>query len=320
ERATDLVELAGRTGKPDDALAAASARGITSFYAGAHAEAMEHLETAGRGFEPGSHYDRVARFADDPCFGALVTWGWALALAGREEEGLAAVRRAVEAAEALSNPVELARGLAHLSVTLFSAGRADAELAAAVGRCLEISSAEGFPVWIGYGRMWAGWMAAREGEAGGPVEMREGIGLLRMLGLGSGSALCSGVLADASLALGDVAAGLAAVEEGLAAVESTGERLWEPELLRLQGELRALDEPASREAGALLERSRLLARERGSRQFELRAAVGLGRLRRDGEEREAARVALEETLGGFPDDATGAPVLEARSLLGELGG
>jgi len=317
-RVQELAELAGRTGRGSDALAAASAGGITRYYSGAHADAMESLKRAADGFEPSRHYDRVARFADDPCFGALVTWGWALALAGLGEEGLAAVRGAVEAAEALANPVELARGLAHLNVALFSAGRADDEFAATVGRCLEVSTAEGFPVWIGYGRLWNGWLETREGNGAGIAEMQAGMDLLRQLGLGSGRALSFGVLADGHLHLGEAAAGLKAVEEGLQVVESTGERLWEPELLHLRAELRRLDEPGSEEARMLLGRARELARARGSRQFELRAAVSLARASAGTDGAAVAAGALRESLDDLDETATPL-VADARSLLDELG-
>ena len=82
--------------------------------------------------------------------------------------------------------------------------------------------------------------------------------------------------AEAHLIAGDVAAGLAVTAEGLERCERELARVQEPELFRLEGELRARagDDVA---AEAALRRGLALAQARGARAWELRAAASLAR-------------------------------------------
>jgi predicted ATPase len=96
-----------------------------------------------------------------------------------------------------------------------------------------------------------------------------------------------GLLGDAQAAVGRQEAALGSVEEALAVVRKTGERWWEPEILRLKGEL--LGGMALRARGARRVRGRraalaslrkavALARRRGARALVHRARESLDRL------------------------------------------
>jgi hypothetical protein len=88
----------------------------------------------------------------------------------------------------------------------------------------------------------------------------------------------------------------------------------EPELFRLDGELRRL---AGDEAGAeaALRRALALAGERGARAWELRAAVSLGRLLHDrGRAAEADRI-VRPVHDWFSAHQPRMPLADARALL-----
>jgi predicted negative regulator of RcsB-dependent stress response len=78
------------------------------------------------------------------------------------------------------------------------------------------------------------------------------------------------------------------LEEALTAAHSTGERNYEAELYRLQGEL-LLAQSADDRAEACFRRALDVARCRGAKSLELRAAVSLSRLWRQRGENDTAR-------------------------------
>ena len=99
----------------------------------------------------------------------------------------------------------------------------------------------------------------------------------------------------------------------------TGERFWEPELLRLRGELHIAQDPrcAASEAEQAFREAIEHARSQGAMLLALRAAVSLGRsLRRAGRVGEA-----RSHIFGMSQDLqhwTGLDMDEANALLGEL--
>src|SRR5262249_61410286 len=120
--------------------------------------------------------------------------------------------------------------------------------------------------------------------------------------------------AEAQRAGGQVTEGRAVTAEGLERGERELARVHEPELFRVDGELRRL---AGDEAGAeaALQRALALAGERGARAWELRAAVSLGRLLRDrGHAAEADRIVrpVHDWVAAHPP---GMPLAEARGPL-----
>lgn len=107
--------------------------------------------------------------------------------------------------------------------------------------------------------------------------------------------------------------------DGLRVAARTGERFWEPELLRLRGELQLLQDPeaAIADAEQTFRMAIKLARSQGAMLLALRAAVSLGRmLRCTGRAGEARSVVLE--MSQSVDQSAGRDMDEANALLGEM--
>ena len=119
--------------------------------------------------------------------------------------------------------------------------------------------------------------------------------------------------------MGQADEGLATVTEGLSLVECTGERMYEAELHRLQGELLRARESgvAATAAGACFQRALDAARRQGARALELRAAMSLSRFfeHADGRARDEAHRALAEAYATFKTGFDTADLREARALL-----
>ena len=107
----------------------------------------------------------------------------------------------------------------------------------------------------------------------------------------------------------------------LAIVNETGERFWEAELYRLNGEL-ALQfgsQPSSQnEAEAYFLQAIDIARLQRAKSLELRAAVSLARLWQQQGNRGEARRLLTPIHGWFTEGFDTADLREAKGLLDEL--
>jgi predicted ATPase len=135
-----------------------------------------------------------------------------------------------------------------------------------------------------------GWaLAVGSGDAGGVDEIQTGVEQWQAVGAAFLVPYQLGMLGDALSAVGRQVPALAAIDRALELVKKRGERWWEPELLRLAGELhgaialRARGERRARErrAGlASLRKAVALARRQGSRALALRARESLQRLDR----------------------------------------
>jgi predicted ATPase len=102
-------------------------------------------------------------------------------------------------------------------------------------------------------------------------------------------------------------------------VAQTGIVYYEPELRRLEGELRLRHDPAdAQKAEACFQRAVAIARRTQAKSWELRAATSLARLKRDQGRRGEARDLLAPVLGWFTEGFDTADLQEAKALLDDL--
>jgi DNA-binding SARP family transcriptional activator/predicted ATPase len=127
------------------------------------------------------------------------------------------------------------------------------------------------------------------------------------------------LLARACLKLAEPREGLRVIDEALERARTTGELVWEAELLRLEGELRLVASPEDL-AGAVdcFRRAIEIARRQEARSWELRAALSLARLLAAERERDEARRTLADVYTSFTEGFDTADLREARAFLEEL--
>ena len=113
--------------------------------------------------------------------------------------------------------------------------------------------------------------------------------------------------------------GLRVIQEALAEARTAGLLVWEPELLRLEGELRLATSPADRK-GALecFHHAIAIARRQQARSWELRAASSLARLLAAEGHRDEARRALAGIYSWFTEGSDTADLREAKILLEDV--
>jgi serine/threonine protein kinase/tetratricopeptide (TPR) repeat protein len=191
-----------------------------------------------------------------------------LSAMGREDEACRNAEEALALAEKIGHMHTLALCLTY--VALGAQLRLDPERAMHwAGRCIALSSEHRFRLWVGWSGFIRLWAVA---ELGSPEEaleqMRLHLNKWRTMGVRAGMPLFLGTLAEIHMKLGQYPQGLSALSHALGWVDALGERSYEVELHRIEGELlRAMGhEPA---ATVSFMHARDVARRQGS--------VGFGR-------------------------------------------
>jgi len=110
------------------------------------------------------------------------------------------------------------------------------------------------------------------------------------------------------------------LREALVLVENTGERFWEAELHRLQGELHmGQTTPHELHAEACFRQALAIARRQEAKSLELRAAMSLARLWQQQGQHAEARQLLAPIYDWFTEGFDTAALQEAKVLLEALG-
>jgi adenylate cyclase len=127
------------------------------------------------------------------------------------------------------------------------------------------------------------------------------------------------MLADAFTQAGRLGDAREALDRAMQTAEANDDRFHEAELHRLDGVLRQAESPGRPDAAeACFLRAVETARAQGSRGWELRAALGLARHRRERGLPEEARAALLPVYEAFTEGFTTPDLAEARILLETL--
>jgi predicted ATPase len=127
------------------------------------------------------------------------------------------------------------------------------------------------------------------------------------------------LLAEALALAGKIEEGLAALDDALARAAVSGVRGWDAEIHRLRGELTGrLPYPDPAKTEESFRTALAIAREQGTRGYELRAATSLARLWREQGRRTEARDQLAPVYGWFTEGFDTADLKEAKVLLDQL--
>jgi predicted ATPase len=129
------------------------------------------------------------------------------------------------------------------------------------------------------------------------------------------------LLAEALALAGKIEEGLAALDDALAEAAGSGVKGWDAEIHRLRGELTGrLPYPDPAKAEESFRSALTIAREQGTRGYELRAATSLDRLWGKQGRRGEARELLAPLYGWFTEGFDTQDLKEAKALLDELRG
>jgi predicted ATPase len=187
---------------------------------------------------------------------------------------------------------------------------------------MTLATEQGFPQWLAAGTFFRGWALAAQGQAeAGIAQLCQGLAAWRATGAEIGRPRWLTMLAEAYGSVGQTEAGLTVLAEALALVGTTGQRVYEADLHRLQGELVLLHAGADggAEAEPCFQQALAVAGRQQAKSLELRAAINLARLWQQQGKQVEARDLLAPIYGWFTEGFDTADLQEAKTLLEELG-
>jgi class 3 adenylate cyclase/tetratricopeptide (TPR) repeat protein len=292
--------------------------GQTMSFMGGLADARDHLE---RTIDLcAANEETIAayrRYGTDDQVAALLYLASTLLLLGYPEQSVATAARAVSRARAMGLAFTTAMALSHVAL-LGPLGCDPQRAAAHADEAIAYSVKHSLPDPEHRARFTQGALLAQGGAA------RDGIELMRsaMEAAENNSArnrrtLYLGHLAGAYASLGELDVGLELLQDAIQIAETTGERFFEAELFRLQGEMLSKLGRSS-EAEAALQRALSIARQQQARWWELRAACSLAQRWRDEGKYVEARSLLEPIYCWFVEGFDTPDLKSARTLLDEL--
>jgi class 3 adenylate cyclase len=298
---------------------AARLQGLAAPDTGEYAAARPHLEQGIALTDPTAQRALVLHHGVAPGLRCLAVAALTLWCLGYPAQAVRRCQEALTMAQALAHPYSLA--MAQQYATFLAHRRRDVPaVQAQAGALLSLATAQGFPLFVGYGTCWQGWALAMQGQGEGDLaQMRQGLAALLATGQTVARPLWVILLAEAAWHTGEVAEGLRLLTEVLTVPEASKQGDLLAETYRLQGALLLQQAtPDAAQAEACFQQALAIARRQQARSWELRAAVSLSRLWQQQGKRVEAYDLLAPIYGWFTEGFDTADLQDAKALLAEL--
>jgi transcriptional regulator with AAA-type ATPase domain/predicted ATPase len=320
ELAEQRLSLAQQQDDPVLLLGAHDALGAILYHLGEFALARRHLEQGiALSHTQGPQAHAAHDAATDHGVACLGHLAWVLWFLGAPGQALQRSREAIALAQELDHPFSLTQALywaAHLH-QLCRDARGTQERAQAA---MAVAAAQGFAQQQAQALLLHGWALAQQGRRHeGLTWMRQGLAGWEATGARLLRPYYLALLAEAYGHGEQVEEALRLLSEALATAHRTGERSYEAELYRLQGQFQlACNAEQHGEAETCFRQALDIARCRQAKSLELRAAMSLSRLWQQRGKRDAARQLLAPICAWFTEGFDTADLREANALLEAL--
>jgi predicted ATPase len=288
-----------------------------SFCMGEFVSARPHFEQIAALYNPEQHRALTFQYGQDPGMAGLSAGALDLWLLGYPEQARQWNDRALMLGREASHAHTLAFALDAASwFHQFCQERAVAQERAE--EAIAVCTKQGLALWLAWGMIIRGWAVAAQGQGkAGIAQIREGLAAAQATGAEFFRPYYLALLAQAYQTVRQPEVGLTVLTEALAQMEKTGERFWEAEVYRLQGEL-LLQANATAEAEDCFLKALEVARRQAAKSLELRATVSLGRLWQRQGKKDEARPMLAAIYGWFTEGLDTVDLRLAKVLLEEL--
>jgi predicted ATPase len=320
ELGRELLALAERLDDPALLLEGHHALWPVLVWLGSADAARRHLDQGMALYDKARHQSHAFVYGGhDPGVCCRKVASWASWILGYPARGLKESLASLSLARELDHPMSMIVALAWACV-FRDLRREVHELREHARALITLSTGHETSQWLAAGTIIDGSVHAELGEGEVAIaQIKRGLVAYRSTGAHLFVPYFLSLLARACLRIGEPHEGLRVIGEALERARTTGERVWEAELIRLEGELRLAASPDDvAEARDCFCSAIEIARRQAARSWELRAASSLARLLvAEGQRDEAGR-----TLGGvynwFTEGLDTADLQEAKALLDDL--
>ena len=319
ERAKEFFALAQSQTQSGLLLVSHRLLGTALVLTGDYRTALSHLDSAVELYRPGEHQELAFRFGADIGITAQCVRAWALWHRGYPDQARNAFNEGLRKAQRFVHRHTLAYALIYKGLTATSA-RWAAETEAAANELVAHTREHGFALFLGYGLLLQAGALTLRGQGKAAVDrIHEAVASTHATGMNRTDPMTLGYLAEALALKGAVAEGLRTLAAALTTAETSGARWADAELHRLRGDLLGrLPSPDWTEVETCFRTALSIARDQGTRGFELRAAVSLARLLSVQGRRDEARDLLLPVYGCFTEGFDTPDLQEAQALLEAL--
>ncbi|WP_165390216.1 BTAD domain-containing putative transcriptional regulator [Thalassococcus sp. S3] len=292
--------------------------GVVCFYRGQMGDACTHLRRAVARHQEAPIGEQRLRFGLNISVSSYAYLTWAFTLMGRYHEADSAAAEATRLSE--SQMHEFGIAFARIFITGMHGFRRDFETTRQHAMvALDLSEGRGFAQWHAQAEMFLGRALERLGNAKGLDLLEHGFNAYLDTGAELARPAAISWLAEASTDRGAPQPAITMIDRTLAITAETGERFFDPELLRIKANVLLRQTPAAvAEREDLLMQALAQANANQTWLLSLRAGLDLALLRREqGRVREAS-AALADGMRHIPENADFAEWHDARLLLAEL--
>jgi predicted ATPase len=311
----ELYRLADELKDPAYRLQAQHAEYSMVLFEGKFARTLQLTESNLDLYDEEAHRDHALIFGGhDPgvcasCFNSL-----ALLMTGKPDQALEGAERSLARARERSHPPTLAHAL-RFTGDLYDLARSDTELLRNAEAVFALAEDQRSAVGVANARMIRGLALIRRGELReGRRELQHGLTAWRASGTTIMSPYQLGRTAGGFLLADDKNAAWALLEEAFAAQVKTDEYWVHAELLRLKGELWAMEQNAEQAEQSFRE-ALAVARDQGAKWFELRVATRLAQHWLSQDRNQAAHDLLRPVFDSFVEGFGTHDLQAAKALL-----
>jgi len=315
----DLLRIGERQDDTAGTLVGSRSMGLCLYHLGEFVSARSYLERVLDLYTPEAHDALVTVTSFDVRTAALLYLSMILCIQGQPEQAASCSGQALTVSRNLRNPHNLAFSLNYTAVSKLL-GRVELAAEELLDELLSLANEHGFPVWLATANIMRGYVLAGRDETGeGLALARKGWADLTATGSRYHGTYYLGLLAQTCERAGQTDEALELVATALETADRMGERWFEAELRRVQGEWLLVHRREERQrAEACFHRAIAVAREQNARTLELRAATSLARLWRDQGKWDEARDLLAPVYGWFTEGFDTLDLKEAKALLNDL--
>jgi predicted ATPase len=314
----EALASAEQLGDPEMTIYALENALAPEYFQGRFHSALQHAEQALTFYDPARHTGAMFRTIELGCAATPLAACCLLRL-GLVGTALTRVEEAVALARRIEHPYTLAYTLQFES-SIHWDRRDPARLRDRACELIALSETQAFPYWLGLGHAWHGAARVMEGDAAALTEIFDGLALAAGTGTRLGAPGLLAVVARAQRTAGRLEDAQGSVASGLTLSAQTGQHYVDADLHRLDGELLLAHGAAPAAIAERYQRALAIARAQAARLFELRAATSLARLWHSEGRSAEARALLAPVYEWFTEGHDTLDLIEAKTLLEQLGG
>jgi class 3 adenylate cyclase/predicted ATPase len=319
ELAAQFLVLADKQGSVVPNVVAHRMMAVTLLCTGYIVEARVHSDQAAALHNPTEHLPVATRFGQDIRVSILAYRSLGSWLLGYPAASLADAESAVDAAREIGQAATLMFALTHAALTHlvsrnYGAAKEEAEELAAV------AGDKGAVFWKAIGMIAQGWAFALTGRASDAADLlTSGLGAFRSTGSTLWIPLHMSCLAVAYRDLDRFDEAWDCIDEAMTAIETTGERWYEAEVLRVAGGIAMMSpERDTVKAEMFFDKALTVARQQQARSLELRVAMSMAQLWCDQGRRDKAHDLLAPVYRWFTEGFDTLDLRDAKALLDDL--